>query len=433
MAPIAIFDSGIGGTTVLDAVRERAPWADLVYVADHSFGPYGERTLDEVRARTELLARYLESSGVSVIVIACNSASAAALHYLRETLPGLTFIGMEPAVKPAVEKTNTGVVGVLATGATFQGELFNSLVGTYGDGVEIVEQACPGLAAAIESGGSVDTLLDRFLPPVVDAGADVVVLGCTHYPLIRDQIQSRLPTGISIIDPAPSVAKRVVDVAHEEDVDLKGSGSTRWWTTSLDEHRGDGREWETIDVSAEASAAVRVGESTISVVQGDLTQMTVDAIANAANVELQHGGGIALAIADAGGEVIENESRQWIETYGPLEPGLAALTSAGNMPASYVIHVAGPIYQDGQDNETLLSAAVFAVLDMASEIEITTVALPAISAGIYGYPPGDATQVIAQSAGSFLADEESTLRSVRLVGFDDAMTQRFVRALTASD
>jgi len=433
MAPIAIFDSGIGGTTVLDAVRERAPWADLVYVADHSFGPYGERTLDEVRARTELLARYLGSSGVSVIVVACNSASAAALHYLRETLPAITFVGMEPAVKPAAEVTSTQVVGVLATGATFQGELFRSLVGAYGGDVEIIEQACPGLAAAIESGAPVDALLDRFLPPVVDAGADVVVLGCTHYPLIRVEIERRLPTGVSIIDPAPSVAKRVVDVAHEEDVDLKGSGSTRWWTTALDERRDDGREWETIDVSAEASAAVRVGESTISVVQGDLTQMAVDAITNAANVELAHGGGIALAITKAGGDAIDEESREWVGTYGPLEPGVAALTSAGHMPASYVIHVAGPMYREGQDNETLLAAAVFAALDMASEIEISTVALPAISAGIYGYPPDEATQVIAQSTVAYLSDEQTTLRGIRLVGFDGVMTHRFVRALAALD
>ncbi|MFV2000617.1 MAG: macro domain-containing protein [Acidimicrobiia bacterium] len=433
MAAIAIFDSGIGGTTVHEAVRERAPWADLVYVADHSFGPYGERTLGEVRARTELLARYLGSSGVSVIAVACNSASAAALHYLRETLPAITFVGMEPAVKPAAEATETQVVGVLATGATFQGELFRSLVGEYGGEVEIVEQACPGLAAAIESGAPVGTLLDQFLPPLVEAGADVVVLGCTHYGLIRDEIHSRLPAGISIIDPAPSVAKRLVDVAHEHGVDLKGSGSTRWWTTALQEHRADGREWETIDVPSDASAAIRVGESTISAVEGDLTRMTVDAITNAANVELRHGGGIALAIAVAGGDAIEEESREWIETYGQLEPGVAALTSAGHMPASYVIHVAGPIYREEQDNETLLTAAVFAALDMASEIEIATVALPAISAGIYGYPPDDAARVIAQSSAAYLSDEESTLRGVRLVGFDHVMTQRFVRALTALD
>ena len=150
MAHIAIFDSGIGGRTVLDNVRARAPWADLIYVADHAFGPYGERTLEEVKARTELLARFLATAGVTEIVIACNSASAAALHHLRKVLPELTFVGMEPAVKPASELTDNGVVAVLATGATFQGELFRSLVGLHATDVVLVEQACPGLAAAVE-------------------------------------------------------------------------------------------------------------------------------------------------------------------------------------------------------------------------------------------------------------------------------------------
>lgn len=149
---IAVLDSGIGGTGVLNAIRERAPWADIAYVADHAFGPYGERTLEEVRTRTELLARYLVTSGVEMIVIACNSASAAALHHLRTEMPAIEFVGMEPAVKPAAETTTAGVVGVMATGATFQGELFLDLVGRHGDDVEIVEQACPGLAAAVEAG-----------------------------------------------------------------------------------------------------------------------------------------------------------------------------------------------------------------------------------------------------------------------------------------
>ena len=431
MAAIAIFDSGIGGTTVHDAVRERAPWADIIYVADHAFGPYGERSLDEVRARTEVLARYLATAGVEVIVIACNSASAASLQHLRESLPEIAFVGMEPAIKPAASATTVGVVGVMATGATFQGELFRSLVGKHGEGVEIVEQACPGLAATIERGEDVGPLLDRYLLPIVDAGADVVVLGCTHYPLIRDAIERRLPEGVEVVDPTSSVARRVLDVAHEVGVDLEGTASTRWWTTALDEHRGDGRGWETIDIPGSAKAAVRVNDTTVMAMAGDLTSMAVDAIVNAANVELLHGGGIALAIARAAGQAIDEESRRWIETYGPLEPGVAALTSAGEMPSSYVVHVAGPIYSVGQDNEGLLAAAVFAALDMATEIEVKTIALPAISAGVYGYPPEEATIVIAESAAEFLEEQETTLRSVRLVGFDDAMATRFARAITS--
>ena len=436
MAAIAIFDSGIGGTTVHDAVRERAPWLDLIYVADHAFGPYGERTLDEVRGRTELLARYLESYGVEVIVIACNSASAGALHHLRATLPDVAFVGMEPAIKPAAASTTSGVIGVLATGATFQGELFRSLVGTHAEGVEVVEQACPGLAAAVENGDDVGPLLDRYLAPVTDAGADVVVLGCTHYPLIADEIARRLPGNVEIIDPTPSVARRVLDVAHASGVDLEGMASTRWWTTDLDESRRDGRDWETIDIPTQAISAVRAAETTIVAMMDDLTTMSVDAIVNAANVELRHGGGIALAIARAGGPTIDEESREWIDTYGPLEAGVAALTSGGSMPSSYVIHVAGPIYGEGQDNEGLLAAAVFGALDMSTEIEIHTVAVPAISAGIYGYPPDEATAVITESIAEHVAERETTLRAVRLVGYDATMANRFAAAiasLTAGD
>ena len=427
---IAVFDSGIGGTGVLDHIHERMPWADLVYVADHAFGAYGERTLDEVRQRTELLARYLVSAGVELVVIACNSASAAALHHLREVIPDIPFVGMEPAVKPAAEQTSSGVVAVMATGATFQGELFRSLIGTHASDVQVIEQACPGLAAAIEAGDDPSTLLDRYLEPIVASPADVVVLGCTHYPLIRGEIEARLDDGVIVIDPAPAVAARVVDVAHDAAVDVRGAGSVRYWTTAQTAPSDD-RDWEVVDIPTEASAALRTGESTLSAMQGDLTLMSVDAIVNAANNELQHGGGIALAIAAAGGPSIGEESQDWIDRYGPLEPGVAALTSAGAMPATYVIHVAGPIHTSGQDNETLLAAAVFAALDMANEIEAGAIALPAISAGIYGYPPEEATAVIAESAAEYLTDTETSLRSARLVGFDDAMAQRFAQAVTA--
>ena len=428
-ARIAVFDSGIGGTSVLDALRERAPWVDIVYVADHAFGPYGERTLDEVRDRTELLARYLDTAGIDVIVIACNSASAAALHHLRDQLPEIAFVGMEPAVKPATQRTTSGVVAVLATQATFQGELFRSLVGKHGDGVEIIEQACPGLAAAIDSGIDPGPLLDEYLAPIIEASADIVVLGCTHYPLIVGEIADRLPDGVEIVDPSPAVARRALDVAHDRGIDLAGDASIRWWTTGLDEDRSDDRNWETIDIPASAASAIRVGETTIVVVAGDLTSMAVDAVVNAANNELTHGGGIALAIARAGGSAIDEESVEWIDTYGPIEPGVAALTSAGLMPAGYVIHVAGPIYGADQDNETLLSAAVLASLDMADEIEARTMAIPAISAGIYGYPPDDATAIIAESVAEYVSNDETSLRAVRLVGYDTAMASRFAAAL----
>ncbi|MGI9529103.1 MAG: glutamate racemase [Acidimicrobiia bacterium] len=427
---IAVLDSGIGGTGVLNAIRERAPWADIAYVADHAFGPYGERSLEEVRSRTEVLARYLATAGAEMIVIACNSASAAALHHLRSVMPDIEFVGMEPAVKPAAEMTTAGVVGVMATGATFQGELFLDLVGRHGDDVEIVEQACPGLAAAVEAGDDPGPLLDRFLPTMVEAGADVVVLGCTHYPLIREEIASRLPDGVVLIDPAPAVARRVTEVARMNDVDLQGSAATRWWSTALALPVDDTESgWEPIDIPDQALGSMCAAGTTLSAMTGDLTRMATDAIVNAANTSLMHGGGIALAIVQAGGPDIDAESAAWVEEYGPLEPGVAALTSAGAMPASYVIHTAGPVYTEGQDNESLLGAAAMAAVDTASEIGVRTMAMPAISAGIYGYPPDEATAVLVAAVAEFVGSGETSLASVRFVGYDDTMAQRFASAI----
>lgn len=430
VARIAVFDSGIGGLGVLGQIRNRAPWADIVYVADHAFGPYGERTLDEVRHRTQLIAEYLESDGVELVTIACNSASAAALRYLREALPDISFVGMEPAVKPAAEVTETGTVAVLATAATFQGDLFADLVGRFAGDVSIVEQACPGLAAAIENGLAVDDLLDRYLAPIQDSDADVVVLGCTHYPFVESEIRRRLP-GVKIIDPAPAVASRVVEVAHERGIDLKSQGLVELWTTGLDETRSDEWDWQSVDIDANAETAVRIGDTTISTVTGDITAMPVDVIVNAANVELQHGGGVAAAISVAGGPTIQMESDAWIEEHGALIPGVAALTSAGAMPSKYVVHTAGPVFAAEQDNEALLAAAVLAALETASEIDAQSVALPAISAGVYGYPAAEATKVIADTAAEFVFEEEDAPRSVRLVGFDDAMTAHFTDAIAS--
>jgi putative ATPase len=203
-------------------------------------------------------------------------------------------------------------------------------------------------------------------------------------------------------------------------------------TTGLRVERNDGRLWESIDIPDGATAAIRAGEATLSAVQGDITEMPVDVLVNAANTSLAHGGGIALAISTAGGPTINEESEAWIMTYGPLVPGVAALTSAGRMPSSYVAHVAGPIYAADQENEELLATAVLAALDTATEIEARSVAVPAISAGIYGYPPDEATSVIATSAGEFLAQDATTVRSVRLVGFESIMTERFAAAISST-
>jgi O-acetyl-ADP-ribose deacetylase (regulator of RNase III) len=168
-------------------------------------------------------------------------------------------------------------------------------------------------------------------------------------------------------------------------------------------------------------------------IEGDITTMPVTAIVNAANPDLVHGGGVAYAIAQAGGDIVTEESVAWVAENGPLEPGVAALTSAGGLPVEYVIHVAGPIHTKGQDNETLLTAAVIGALEAATEIGAQTVAMPAVSAGIYGYPPSEACQVIAESTAAYLSETETMVRAVRLVGYDAAMTERFATAIRSMD
>jgi O-acetyl-ADP-ribose deacetylase len=169
--------------------------------------------------------------------------------------------------------------------------------------------------------------------------------------------------------------------------------------------------------------------SPIEVVEGDITAQEVDVIVNAANSELRHGGGVAAAISRAGGPVINEESRAWVAAHGPVGPGRAAVTSAGDMPASDVVHVVGPVYAPGADNEAKLRQAVTAALDTAQHLGASTVAIPAISAGIYGYPVDEATAVIADAVVAWLAANPGVLTEVRLVAFGNETAEGFRRAL----
>jgi len=232
---IGVFDSGVGGLSVLREIRRLLPAADVVYLADQARAPYGERSLQEVRDFSEQVAGLLIGREAAPVVVACHTASAAALRHLRERWEGVPFVGMEPAVKPAATLTATGKVGVLATRATFQGELFADLVARYGNGVEVLTQACPGLAALIEDvppndQGAAD-LLAGFASPLVARGADVLVLGCTHYAFLHDALAERVGPGVTIVTPAEAVARRVAAVAEESGT-TSGSGSTCYLTTA---------------------------------------------------------------------------------------------------------------------------------------------------------------------------------------------------------
>lgn len=214
---------------VLVEIRALLPAADLTYVADQAYSPYGERGLDAVRQRAFAVSRCLIDRGADTVVVGCNSASAAALHELREQFPGVTFVGMEPAVKPAVGTTRRGTIGVLATEATFQGELFASVVDRHARDVAVVARACPGLAAAIEDGEDCDTLVRRYTSDVVARGADTIVLGCTHYSFVADRIAEAADGAVTVIDPAPAVARQVARVQTGDEG--AGSGTTAYLTT----------------------------------------------------------------------------------------------------------------------------------------------------------------------------------------------------------
>jgi glutamate racemase len=213
LAPIGIFDSGVGGLSVLKKIRRQMPNEAVLYFADQGHVPYGPRGLDEVRMFSEQIARFLLGMDAKLIVVACNAASAAALQYLRQNFPATSFVGMEPAVKPAAESTQSGVVGVLATPATFQGALYASVVERFASGVTILQDTCPGLVGQIENGeldsAATRNILEKALHPMLAQGIDTVVLGCTHYPFIIPLVKQIVGPEVRVIDPAPAVARQV--------------------------------------------------------------------------------------------------------------------------------------------------------------------------------------------------------------------------------
>jgi glutamate racemase len=214
LSPIGIFDSGVGGLSVLRAIRTQAPAESILYFGDQDHVPYGRRPLQQVRDYSEGITRYLVEHGAKIIVVACNAASAAALTYLRASFPEVSFVGMEPAVKPAAEHTQTRVVGILATPATFQGALFASVVERFASGVRLLKSTCPGLVERIEAGDldspATRSILEEALRPMLLQGIDTVVLACTHYPFVIPLIQEIVGDRVRVIDPAPAVARQTM-------------------------------------------------------------------------------------------------------------------------------------------------------------------------------------------------------------------------------
>lgn len=213
---IGVFDSGIGGLTVLRALRAQLPDQTFTYIADGDNAPYGERDEDFVVARSLSIARELiEGHGARLVVVACNTATAAAIHRLREEFPRVPFVGIEPALKPAVAATKNGRVGVMATRGTLSSAKFASLLQAMQDQAQFILQPCDGLAHAIELGdaGRVRALLRAHWGAIRErADVDTLVLGCTHYPLEEDVLRDVVGPGVTFIEPGPAVARRAAQL-----------------------------------------------------------------------------------------------------------------------------------------------------------------------------------------------------------------------------
>ena len=227
---VGIFDSGLGGLSVLREIHNLLPSQPLFYIGDQSHVPYGKRQLNEIRKFSVAITQYLLDRGAKLIVVACNTASAAALQDLRGIFPDTPFVGMEPAVKPASRQTHNGIVGVLATPATFQGKLYNTLVERFAKNVTILKSTLPGLVEKIEQGNlnSPETrqILEEAIKPMVAQGADTLVLGCTHFPFVLPLIREIAGPHINVIDPAPAIARRTKSLLQENNLLCEGQATT---------------------------------------------------------------------------------------------------------------------------------------------------------------------------------------------------------------
>ena len=240
---IGIFDSGIGGLSVFREIRKVLPEESYAYFSDNAHCPYGEKSKEYIIERAREITRFLIGTGADIIVVACNTATAAAIAALREEFP-IRFIGMEPAVKPAAQSTRTGVVGVLATAGTLKATKYIDTRAKWAQGVRIVEHVGQGFVEIVEKGMTEGTETDEIvkasLKPLLDEGADRIVLGCTHYPFLTGSIRKTAgllypERDIEVIDPAPAVARHLLEVMEEEGLvrkdgfrmELHSSGDSR--------------------------------------------------------------------------------------------------------------------------------------------------------------------------------------------------------------
>lgn len=233
--PVGVFDSGLGGLSVLAEIRKLLPQESLLYVADSAHVPYGEKSQQEIIERSLLLSGFLLDQGAKALVVACNTATAAAVQVLRERWPALHVVGMEPAIKPAVQCSHSGKIGVLATTGTLRSARFAALLERYSTGVQVFTQPCPGLVEQVEAGEleseTTKQLLAGFVQPLLDAGCDSLILGCTHYPFIRPLLRQLVDEDIAIIDTGEAVARRLRSLLKADDLLAEHVGQDFFYTT----------------------------------------------------------------------------------------------------------------------------------------------------------------------------------------------------------
>jgi len=236
-APIGVFDSGVGGLSVLREIRALLPAETLHYIADSGHAPYGEKSPAQVQALALRLVQQLVAQGCKAVVVACNTVTGLAIQPLREACPQIPLVAIEPAVKPAAAATQTGVIGVLATRNTVHSAGLARLIERHAQGVQVLAQACPGWVEQVERGEldspATEALVRERVQPVLDAGADMLVLGCTHYPFLRPLIERIAGPAIRVLDPAQAVARELQRRLAETQLlnPAETAGQERFWTS----------------------------------------------------------------------------------------------------------------------------------------------------------------------------------------------------------
>ncbi|MDH0645506.1 glutamate racemase [Pseudomonas sp. GD03858] len=235
-APVGVMDSGVGGLSVLAEIQRLLPNESLLYVADSGHVPYGEKSPDYIRQRLRHIAAFFHEQGAKAMVLACNTATVAAVADLRELYPDWPLVGMEPAVKPAAAATRSGVVGVLATTGTLQSAKFAALLDRFASDVRVVTQPCPGLVERIETGDltspELRQLLLQYVQPLLAAGCDTLILGCTHYPFLRPMLATMVPADVAIIDTGAAVARQLQRLLGARDLlSDQPARATAFWSS----------------------------------------------------------------------------------------------------------------------------------------------------------------------------------------------------------